>query len=65
MLCDFRNPEIRPSEHPRRLHHMDACDPQDMLGQGHVGQVSTAFWVGCVSYTVALAALAYGARTLD
>ena len=27
--------------------------------------ISTAFWVGCVSYAVALAALAYGVRTLD
>jgi hypothetical protein len=27
--------------------------------------ISTAFWVGCVSYAVALAALAYEARALD
>jgi len=39
MLCDLHNPEIRSSEHLRRLHHMEACEPQDMLGQGHVGQV--------------------------
>ena len=44
---------------------MDACEPQDMLGQGHVGQVWASFWTGCASYAVALAALAYGARSLD
>jgi hypothetical protein len=44
---------------------MDACQPQDMLGEGHVGQLWASFWAGCASYAVALVALAYWARSLD